>query len=69
MYIALLFVFIANNGNCSGGSAVYNEEKAIPLFIDEIEKTRIYFKEHYGEDFEYIFVDDGSSDDKKEGDK
>lgn len=41
----------------------YNEEKAIPLFIDEIEKTRIYFKEHYGEDFEYIFVDDGSSDD------
>jgi len=40
----------------------YNEEKAIPLFMDEIKKVEQYFKEHFCESFEYIFVDDGSSD-------
>jgi len=37
----------------------YNEEKAIPLFYEEIEK---YIKDFKNTEFEYIFVDDGSSD-------
>ena len=39
----------------------YNEEKALPFFYAEMEKTR---KQDFNEDieFEYIFVDDGSSD-------
>ena len=40
----------------------YNEEKAIPLFMDEIKKVEQDFKERFCESFEYIFVDDGSSD-------
>ena len=40
----------------------YNEEKAIPLFMDEIKKVEQDFKERVCESFEYIFVDDGSSD-------
>ncbi len=40
----------------------YNEEEAIPLFIDEIKKTEKILKERYNEDIEYIFVDDGSTD-------
>ncbi len=40
----------------------YNEEKAIPLFIEEIKKTEAIIKERYQEDVEYIFVDDGSKD-------
>ena len=37
----------------------YNEEKAIPLFYEEKEKT---LKEFNDTEFEYIFVDDGSND-------
>ena len=37
----------------------YNEEKAIPLFYEETEKT---LKEFNDTEFEYIFVDDGSND-------
>ena len=40
----------------------YNEEKAIPLFVEEIRKTALAMKEKYGVDFEYVFVDDGSKD-------
>lgn len=41
----------------------YNEEKALPLFYAEMEKTR---KEDFADanvEFEYIFVNDGSKDD------
>ena len=38
----------------------YNEEKALPLFYEEMEKVRT--KDFEGIDFEYIFVDDGSKD-------
>ncbi len=38
----------------------YNEEKAIPLFYEEIEKVRK--KDFDNIDFEYIFVNDGSKD-------
>lgn len=37
----------------------YNEEKAIPLFYEETEKT---LKEFENAEFEYIFVNDGSVD-------
>ncbi|MGN0479952.1 MAG: glycosyltransferase, partial [Lachnospiraceae bacterium] len=37
-----------------------NEEKAIPLFYEEMEKTRK--KDFQNVDFEYIFIDDGSTD-------
>lgn len=37
----------------------YNEEKAIPLFYEEIEKN---IKDFENTEFEYIFVDDGSND-------
>ena len=38
----------------------YNEEKALPLFYEEMEKVR---KQDFEEvDFEYIFVNDGSKD-------
>ena len=40
----------------------YNEEEAIPLFIEEIKKIEAVIKERYEEDIEYIFVDDGSKD-------
>ncbi len=41
----------------------YNEEAAIPFFYDAIEKIRGQFGEKYPDvDFEYIFIDDGSSD-------
>ena len=41
----------------------YNEEAAIPFFYDAIEKIRGQFGEkHPDVDFEYIFIDDGSSD-------
>ena len=40
----------------------YNEEKTVPIFIHEIEKTADFMREKYGIDFEYIFVDDGSKD-------
>lgn len=37
----------------------YNEEKAIPLFYQEVEKN---IKDFENTEFEYIFVNDGSSD-------
>ena len=37
----------------------YNEEKALPLFYEEMEKQ---IKNFENVDFEYIFVNDGSSD-------
>mgnify|MGYP003431307490 CR=1 FL=1 len=38
----------------------YNEEKALPLFYEEMERVR---KQDFNEiEFEYIFVDDGSND-------
>lgn len=37
----------------------YNEEKAIPLFYEEIEK---HIKDFENTEFEYIFVNDGSTD-------
>ena len=40
----------------------FNEEEAIPYFIEEINKTAEKMSENYGVDFEYIFVDDGSKD-------
>ncbi len=40
----------------------HNEEKVLPIFIKEIKKTEKIMAEKYGECFEYIFVDDGSSD-------
>ena len=38
----------------------YNEEKALPLFYEEMERVRKQDFENI--DFEYIFVDDGSKD-------
>ena len=38
----------------------YNEEKALPLFYEEIEKVKN--KDFQDVEFEYIFVNDGSSD-------
>lgn len=40
----------------------YNEEKAIGIFLDEISKTEKLMTEKYNENFEYIFIDDGSTD-------
>ena len=38
----------------------YNEEKALPLFYEEMERVR---KQDFEDvDFEYIFVNDGSKD-------
>ena len=38
----------------------YNEEEALPLFYEEMERVR---KQDFEDmDFEYIFVDDGSKD-------
>ena len=37
----------------------YNEEKALPLFYEEMEKN---IKEFENTEFEYIFINDGSSD-------
>ena len=37
----------------------YNEEKAIPLFYEEMEK---YIKDFDNTEFEYIFINDGSTD-------
>lgn len=39
----------------------YNEEKALPLFYEEMERVRIQDFENVA-DFEYIFVNDGSKD-------
>ena len=39
----------------------YNEEKALPLFYEEMERVRKQDFENVS-DFEYIFVNDGSKD-------
>lgn len=41
----------------------YNEEKALPLFYKEIEEVRQRDFKDLELEFEYIFIDDGSSDD------
>ncbi len=41
----------------------FNEEEAIPCFYSEIVKTAEEFKKEYADvSFEYLFIDDGSSD-------
>ena len=41
----------------------YNEEQAIPFFYDEMEKVIRTFQEKYRDvEFEFLFIDDGSSD-------
>jgi len=40
----------------------FNEEKAIPFFIEEMEKVISDMKKEFSLDFEYIFIDDGSKD-------
>ncbi|MEG0378268.1 MAG: glycosyltransferase family 2 protein [Eubacterium sp.] len=40
----------------------YNEELSIPLFYDEMTKILTRLKQFYSLEFEYIFIDDGSSD-------
>ena len=40
-----------------------NEAEAAPYFYDAITKQSDIMRERYGVDFEYIFVDDGSTDD------
>ena len=40
----------------------FNEEKAIPFFIEEMEKVITDMKKEFSLDFEYIFIDDGSKD-------
>jgi len=40
----------------------FNEEKAIPFFIDETEKVIHDMEKEFNVSFEYIFVDDGSTD-------
>ena len=40
----------------------FNEEKAIPFFIEETEKTVHQMENEFNVSFEYIFIDDGSKD-------
>lgn len=40
----------------------FNEEKAIPFFIDEMEKVIKDMEKEFELSFEYIFIDDGSRD-------
>jgi len=40
----------------------YNEEVVLPIFLTEIDKVADLMADKYGVDFEYIFVNDGSSD-------
>jgi len=40
----------------------HNEEVVIPVFLEEINKTADMMREKYGLRFEYIFVNDGSTD-------
>lgn len=40
----------------------YNEEKAAPLFYEEMERVRRQDFHDLGVEFEYVFVDDGSND-------
>jgi len=41
----------------------FNEEKTIPIFIEEIEKVVHDMEKEFNLSFEYIFIDDGSKDD------
>jgi glycosyltransferase involved in cell wall biosynthesis len=41
----------------------YNEEEALPYFFDEMKKVTDTMAAKYGLAFEFIFVDDGSTDD------
>ena len=41
----------------------FNEAEAVPYFYGAITKQSDIMREKYGVDFEYIFVDDGSTDD------
>ncbi|MBQ5755220.1 MAG: glycosyltransferase family 2 protein [Oscillospiraceae bacterium] len=40
----------------------YNEEEALPLFYKEASRVAAEMKESHGAEFEFIFVDDGSTD-------
>ncbi len=40
----------------------YNEEASIEIFLKEIRRVETGMQERYNESFEYIFVDDGSTD-------
>lgn len=40
----------------------FNEEEAIPIFYDEITRVRDEMKTKYDVEFEYVFVNDGSTD-------
>ena len=40
----------------------YNEEKAVPFFLEEIRKTTDEMIKKYNVSFEFLFVDDGSKD-------
>ena len=40
----------------------YNEEEALPFFLDAIQKTEAEMSAAYGCDFELLFVNDGSRD-------
>ena len=40
----------------------YNEEEALPFFLDAIRKTEAEMTAAYGCDFELLFVNDGSWD-------
>ena len=40
----------------------FNEEASVPLFLEEMGKTAGRMQEEYNIEFEYIFVDDGSTD-------
>ena len=41
----------------------FNEQEALPLFYKEITRVAAEMKESHGAEFEFIFVDDGSTDD------
>ena len=40
----------------------YNEQESLPLFYEEASRVAAQMKQSHGADFEFIFVDDGSSD-------
>lgn len=40
----------------------YNEEEALPLFLPELKKTADTMTAEYGEEFEFLFINDGSGD-------
>ena len=40
----------------------FNEEKALPIFMEEMEKVTSDMEKEFDVSFEYIFIDDGSRD-------